>query len=571
MNLPAALQYVKRHAFPRAQALEQELNVVKAESRSIMEELEQLREEFASSRQRDAQRIDHLNKELVKASIERNLEQDRIRNLETSLAEAALNQEDSKQYISSLESRLEETRNQHQASLNLGREALTRLQAEQHDLLGLQTELSQAIHDIGQQTLETMTQIRADVPRLSLAHMALMAGLLFLSGSMTSALVMSFLRQPTVNLSGLDEEIRELRELSEIQYSSHEKLSRILEQMQQDQSARRIMPEGRSSGDTASSVLPEKPRATRQSNSRRAGKAVDAVVEPVIPAAGGKLTLQQRDKFLRSLGFTDGENQEMDDASRVAGALGQFRKFYLPTEDGQSPPDIAETDTALAYYANLATSDERRFEVDSRILAAIRLASVRSGVDFSFLMELAAVESNFEPLARASTSTAVGLYQFKEESWLDAINRYGKKYGLAGVAESIHYVADNKGVMQPVIHDETVRQFSLDLRLNPLYSALLAAENVNENSRQLIVPLKREPERTELYLTHFFGTSGAISFLRALADNPHQIASDIFPGPARRNQRIFNNQSREPRSVAEVYEVLDRKFNTARYEDHESG
>jgi hypothetical protein len=70
-----------------------------------------------------------------------------------------------------------------------------------------------------------------------------------------------------------------------------------------------------------------------------------------------------------------------------------------------------------------------------------------------------------------------------------------------------------------------------------------------------------------MYLTHFFGTSGAISFLKVLEEHPDRIAGEIFPGPARRNRNIFQTRSRTPRTVAEVYRVLGRKFNTARYEE----
>ena len=86
-----------------------------------------------------------------------------------------------------------------------------------------------------------------------------------------------------------------------------------------------------------------------------------------------------------------------------------------------------------------------------------------------------------------------------------------------------------------------------------------------------ISSLDRDPGRTDLYLMHFFGTSGAILFLKALEEHPDKIAGDIFPGPAQRNKNIFRMQGSKPRTIAEVYEVFNRKFNTSRYKDGDAG
>jgi hypothetical protein len=68
-------------------------------------------------------------------------------------------------------------------------------------------------------------------------------------------------------------------------------------------------------------------------------------------------------------------------------------------------------------------------------------------------------------------------------------------------------------------------------------------------------------------LTHFFGATGALSFLKVLDENPDRIAGDVFPKAANSNQNIFRPKLSKPRTVAEVYKVFESKFNTARYED----
>ena len=61
---------------------------------------------------------------------------------------------------------------------------------------------------------------------------------------------------------------------------------------------------------------------------------------------------------------------------------------------------------------------------------AIKRASAKTGVSFSYLMEKAAAESNFNPTVKAKTSSATGLFQFIESTWMDMVNRHGEKYGI---------------------------------------------------------------------------------------------------------------------------------------------
>ncbi|MEG0819994.1 MAG: transglycosylase SLT domain-containing protein, partial [Brevundimonas sp.] len=53
--------------------------------------------------------------------------------------------------------------------------------------------------------------------------------------------------------------------------------------------------------------------------------------------------------------------------------------------------------------------------------AAIRRASSTTGVDFDFLMKTARRESAMNPSARAGTSSASGLFQFIEQTWLATV------------------------------------------------------------------------------------------------------------------------------------------------------
>src|SRR4051794_38112576 len=66
----------------------------------------------------------------------------------------------------------------------------------------------------------------------------------------------------------------------------------------------------------------------------------------------------------------------------------------------------------------------------------VRAAQV-TNVDPAYLMALADKESSLLPDNKAHTSSAEGLFQFVESTWLEVLRRYGSKHGYAAEAEAI--------------------------------------------------------------------------------------------------------------------------------------
>ncbi|MGB5472503.1 MAG: transglycosylase SLT domain-containing protein, partial [Gammaproteobacteria bacterium] len=274
---------------------------------------------------------------------------------------------------------------------------------------------------------------------------------------------------------------------------------------------------------------------------------------------------------LMALGFDLGMSQPNGEPGiKTRQALQEFRQFYLPQSDAQDDL-ISEALAALILNsADRTRADAARFRIGSDVLAAIRLGSIRTGVDFSFLMELARVESYFNPAARAPKSSATGLFQFKSRDWLQAMRTFGASYGLQDYATQVALIDDEDNVQQPIMYDP-LQQEALALRLNPRLSTLFAAENIKHNLQALSEMIGREPGRTDLYLSHFLGTADAAMFLKALAEEPTAIAAELFPEAAAKNPGVFQNRQNQPRTVAGVYQWFDRKFNTARYDDRNPG
>src|SRR5215213_6766017 len=73
----------------------------------------------------------------------------------------------------------------------------------------------------------------------------------------------------------------------------------------------------------------------------------------------------------------------------------------------------------------------------SAITGAIRQASQLTGANFGYLLATAQIESNLNPEAAAKTSSAGGLYQFIDQTWLATVKRSGPDLGYGKYADAI--------------------------------------------------------------------------------------------------------------------------------------
>jgi hypothetical protein len=184
---------------------------------------------------------------------------------------------------------------------------------------------------------------------------------------------------------------------------------------------------------------------------------------------------------------------------------------------------------------------------------AIQTASNATGVDFGYLMGAARRESGFNPNAKASTSSATGLFQFVEQTWLDTLKKHGGKYGLGGYADLIQKGSDGR------LHvaGGQARAEVMNLRLNPQAAALMAGELAADHAAYLRGRVGREPTAGELYAAHVLGPKGSATLIDAVRQSPGAKAAPLFPEAAEANRAIFFKGGR-PASVSEVYANLTR-------------
>jgi hypothetical protein len=193
----------------------------------------------------------------------------------------------------------------------------------------------------------------------------------------------------------------------------------------------------------------------------------------------------------------------------------------------------------------------------------VRAAQV-TGVDPAYLMALADKESSLLPDNKARTSSAKGLFQFIDSTWLEVLRRYGPKHGYGAEAEAIQIVQG-----RPVVLDENDRERILNLRSIPYLSALMAGEMITTHREILAGKVVRDPSFAELYMAHFLGVNGASRFVALLSDTPDKSAPEAFPSAAKANRTLFYAKAdkteaapkvkAKPKalSVAEVYGRID--------------
>lgn len=159
-------------------------------------------------------------------------------------------------------------------------------------------------------------------------------------------------------------------------------------------------------------------------------------------------------------------------------------------------------------------------------------ASKLVGVDNKMMVQKAAIESGFNPNAKAGTSSATGLYQFTSGTWKEMMSKYASKYGIPpGTGPS-------------------------DARAN----AILAAQYMKDNAAMLKKTTGSDPSSADLYMAHFLGPGGARTMLSA---DQNQIAAQLLPKAAAANQNIFYKKDGTPRTVAEMRQVLSNKVDSS--------
>ncbi|MGO4704572.1 lytic transglycosylase domain-containing protein [Microvirga sp. 2MCAF38] len=244
--------------------------------------------------------------------------------------------------------------------------------------------------------------------------------------------------------------------------------------------------------------------------------------------------------------------------NRRPGVFSAILKAAFPT---LSPQKTAPTTSDPAPARVQDTDDPVQFGQQSAprwLVQSILKAAHVTGIDPAYMMTLADIESSLSPAARAPTSSAEGLFQFIDRTWLETVYIHAADYGYGAVVDAITMVDG-----EPALKKEKDRAWVLGLRRDPYFSALMAGELIKDIARELQKQGERELAEAELYLAHFLGAPSAVRFLQVLDEAPNTPASKLFPQAAKANAGLFTElrgRKRRPVSVAALYDRIDSKI-----------
>jgi Transglycosylase SLT domain len=204
--------------------------------------------------------------------------------------------------------------------------------------------------------------------------------------------------------------------------------------------------------------------------------------------------------------------------------------------------------------------DSSNLTAGSAVTGAIRQAAQATGTSFQYLLATAQVESGLNPQAGAPTSSARGLFQFVEQTWLGTMKQSGAALGYGQYADAITKTASGRYE----VRDPAMRSAILKLRTDPTANAVMAGAFTQANAALLSQRLGRPPSEGELYIAHFLGAGGAARLISAAAANPSGSAASYFASAAQANPSIFYDRATgAARSLAQVRNVLTARYDVA--------
>lgn len=239
----------------------------------------------------------------------------------------------------------------------------------------------------------------------------------------------------------------------------------------------------------------------------------------------------------------------------------------------RTPGNAALTDDKLGEMlvadAKKATDDAARYakgghQVSPAQAFSVRHAAQATGDKLPYMMALAAQESAFDNNARpldskgCATSSAVGLYQFTDDTWLAMMHRHGAEHGLGHLSRHIKVTQSGSIITSAKVDDPFIRQTIMDLRRDPHVAAAMGAELAGES--------RHVADMGDRYMFHFLGAGAGQQLLAASKNNPSASAADMFQAEAISNKGVFYKKGEDgglvARTVKEVRDYYAKSFDS---------
>lgn len=274
---------------------------------------------------------------------------------------------------------------------------------------------------------------------------------------------------------------------------------------------------------------------------RQASKIEDNGSAPDVPAMSGgtlsgvnttvaRMPTHEPWSYHPKEGLASDPNAPSVTEGNGAGGTTESGRFLRTVTTGSGASKIMDK----TYKDTSAIQKIGQYKVSTNVLNAIKEGASISGMSMGYMMAKAAQESGFNPNAKATTSSATGLYQFTDGTWKGMVQKYGAKYGIG-----------------------------MDDRQDPRANAIMGGLFAKDNAAYLTSKGVAAND-TNLYLAHFLGASKAATFITNTQNAPNGPAyASVGQAAAVANKTIFYDRTGTARTNSQVYTLFKNKIEPA--------
>lgn len=190
----------------------------------------------------------------------------------------------------------------------------------------------------------------------------------------------------------------------------------------------------------------------------------------------------------------------------------------------------------------------------------LEVAANATGAPQAYLRAIAQQEGVGDPNARNPRSSASGLMQFTEGTWLQMLREHGADYGLP--ADVVDQIRPKRGGGVSVTNAQT-RERLLDLRFDAQWSALMGAHLFNREAATMQQRVGGPISVADVYMGHFMGGEAGGWWIRQIREgrgnmNARQALRRYYAGNRGQAEAVIDANPRqfsERATVASVYRM----------------
>ncbi|MGH1376279.1 MAG: hypothetical protein ACRBCK_08025 [Alphaproteobacteria bacterium] len=202
---------------------------------------------------------------------------------------------------------------------------------------------------------------------------------------------------------------------------------------------------------------------------------------------------------------------------------------------------------------------------DPTIITNIYNTSKETEISFELLLVKAMIESDLGRVTTSKTSSAKGIFQYIEPTWLVLMKRYGHRIGYTSYANAIEI---NTKTLLPQIKEgsKISRSEILALRENTKISALIKAHQIKDESK-VLKNFKNggRVNATDHYIAHMLGLSQARIFYKLREDKSSIILSDSknlqLKQAVKLNPYFFFDNENNGLTAIQAYQQFHKKIS----------